>query len=114
MSSVVRILVADDNSVDRMYLSSILRKQGFDVLQAVNGKEAVEQFEKLRPEIVLLDVIMPEMDGMEAARRIKDMAGEFFVPVIFLTSLTGKNDLVKCLEAGGDDFLSKPYSPLIL
>jgi len=114
MSSSVRILVADDNSVDRLYLSSILRKEGYQVLQAVDGRDAVEQFEEHRPEIVLLDVIMPVMDGMEAARLIKEISGEFFVPVIFLTSLTGKDDLVKCLEAGGDDFLSKPYSPVIL
>ncbi len=114
MSASVRVLVADDNSVDRMYLSNILRKEGYEVLQAVNGQDAVEQFAEHRPEIVLLDVIMPEMDGMEAGRRIKDISGEFFVPVIFLTSLTGKDDLVKCLEAGGDDFLSKPYCPVIL
>ena len=61
VSNSVRILVADDNSVDRMYLSSILRKEGYEVLQAVNGQDAVEQFENHRPEIVLLDVIMPEM-----------------------------------------------------
>ena len=65
-------------------------------------------------EIVLMDALMPRMDGFEAARLIKQLAGEELVPIIFLTSLTDAESLVKCLDAGGDDFLSKPYNRVIL
>ncbi|MBA1242887.1 ATP-binding SpoIIE family protein phosphatase [Pseudomonas japonica] len=110
----VSVLIADDNMTDRMLLSSIVRRQGHHVLQAGNGEEAVKVFEQMRPQIVLLDVMMPIMDGFEAARRIKALAGEALVPVIFLTSMSEDEALVRCLEAGGDDFLPKPYNQIIL
>jgi len=110
----IKVLVADDNESDRMILSSIISKQGYEVLVASNGKEALSLFERERPQIVLLDAIMPEMDGMETARSIKRSAGDDFIPVLFLTSLQDANSLAECLDAGGDDFLSKPYSQIIL
>ncbi|WP_243409995.1 fused response regulator/phosphatase [Pokkaliibacter plantistimulans] len=110
----LRILVADDNTSDRMILRAIVRKQGYEVYTAQDGSEAVEAFKRYRPHIVLMDALMPNMDGFEAARQIKQMAGEELVPVIFLTSLKDTHSLVDCLEAGGDDFLSKPYNPTIL
>src|SRR5690606_26767255 len=78
-----------------------------------NGLEAVMLFEQERPQLVLMDALMPVMDGFEAARRIKASAGESLVPIIFLTSLTESEGLVRCLEAG-DDFLAKPYNRVIL
>ncbi|MFK7864435.1 MAG: SpoIIE family protein phosphatase [Pseudohongiellaceae bacterium] len=110
----IKVLVADDNESDRLILSTIIRKQGYDVHLASNGREALEIFEQERPQIVLLDAIMPEMNGMEAARSIKSSAGDDFIPVLFLTSLQDVNSLADCLDAGGDDFLSKPYSQVIL
>lgn len=110
----IKVLVADDNESDRMILSSIISKQGHDVVTAADGREALEIFERERPQIVLLDAIMPEMDGKEAARYIKESAGDDFIPVLFLTSLQDANSLADCLDAGGDDFLSKPYSQVIL
>ncbi len=113
-TSGIRILIADDNSTDRMVLSRIVRNQGHEVIEANNGLEAVSAFDEQRPEMVLMDVMMPEMDGREAARRIKQLAGEELVPLIFLTSLTDAQSLADCLESGGDDFLSKPYNSVIL
>ncbi len=110
----IKILVADDNESDRLILSSIIDKQGHQVLTAADGKEALELFERERPQIVLLDALMPEMNGMETARYIKQSAGDEFIPVLFLTSLQDANSLADCLDAGGDDFLSKPYSQIIL
>src|SRR5690606_6754336 len=75
---------------------------------------AVARFSELQPDIVLLDALMPRMDGMEAARQIKALAGERLVPLIFLTSLSEAGELARCLEAGGDDFLVKPYNRVIL
>ena len=114
MDARLSILIAEDNAADRMLLSSIISRQGHRVLTASNGLEAVAMFEQEHPDLVLMDALMPVMDGFEAARRIKLKAGEALVPIIFLTSLTEGEALVRCLEAGGDDFLAKPYNRVIL
>ncbi|NUU35752.1 SpoIIE family protein phosphatase [Pseudomonas sp. C2B4] len=108
------ILIAEDSAADRMLLSSIVRRQGHQVLTAANGAEAVEAFARQRPQLVLMDAMMPVMDGFEAARQIKELAGETLVPIIFLTSLSESEALARCLEVGGDDFLAKPYNQVIL
>ncbi|MGE8144755.1 SpoIIE family protein phosphatase [Pseudomonas frederiksbergensis] len=108
------ILIAEDSAADRMLLSSIVRRQGHQVLTAANGAEAVEAFREQRPQLVLMDAMMPVMDGFEAAQQIKALAGVTLVPIIFLTSLTESEALARCLEAGGDDFLAKPYNQVIL
>ncbi|WP_339453658.1 ATP-binding SpoIIE family protein phosphatase [Pseudomonas sp. EA_5y_Pfl2_R50] len=108
------ILIAEDSAADRLLLSTIVRRQGHEVLTAANGAEAVELFRSQQPDLVLMDAMMPVMDGFEAARQIKALAGETLVPIIFLTSLTESEALVRCLEAGGDDFLAKPYNQVIL
>jgi len=110
----LKILVADDTDTDRLILESIVRKEGHQVVLARNGIEAVSVFEKENPDIVLLDALMPELDGFGAARQIKELAGDQLVPIIFLTSLSDTESLVQCLDAGGDDFLSKPYNRVIL
>ena len=114
MKEIISVLVADDNDSDRLILSTILKRQGHEVLEAANGREAVDLFTEKRPHMVLLDALMPELDGFEAARMIKYAAGEDLVPIIFLTSLKDATSLAKCLDAGGDDFLSKPYNRVIL
>ncbi|WP_341939240.1 ATP-binding SpoIIE family protein phosphatase [Marinimicrobium sp. C2-29] len=108
------ILVADDSATDRQILETIVARDGHRVISARDGREAVEAFERERPDLVLLDALMPNLDGFGAARRIKALAGESLVPIIFLTSLTDTDSLVQCLDAGGDDFLSKPYNRVIL
>ncbi|WP_166222427.1 ATP-binding SpoIIE family protein phosphatase [Pseudomonas atagonensis] len=108
------ILIAEDSAADRLLLSTIVRRQGHDVLTAANGAEAVEVFRQQQPHLVLMDAMMPVMDGFQAAQRIKALAGETLVPIIFLTSLTESEALARCLEAGGDDFLAKPYNQVIL
>ncbi|MBV7479709.1 fused response regulator/phosphatase [Pseudomonas sp. PDM31] len=108
------ILIAEDSAADRLLLSSILRRQGHVVLTAANGVEAVDAFRRQTPHLVLMDAMMPVMDGFEAARQIKALAGETLVPIIFLTSLSENEALASCLEAGGDDFLAKPYNQVIL
>ncbi|MDD1005547.1 MULTISPECIES: fused response regulator/phosphatase [Pseudomonas] len=108
------ILIAEDSAADRLLLSTIVRRQGHEVLTAANGAEAVDLFRRQQPDLVLMDAMMPVMDGFEAARQIKALAGETLVPIIFLTSLTESEALARCLEAGGDDFLAKPYNQVIL
>ena len=109
----MKILIADDNSSDRLLLSKIISNQGHEVVQAENGKLAIDCYLKESPDIILLDVLMPVLDGMGAAKEIKRLAGEDLVPIIFLTSLIDAQSLADCLEFG-DDFLSKPYNHIIL
>ncbi|MGO1659271.1 MAG: ATP-binding SpoIIE family protein phosphatase [Marinobacter sp.] len=113
-SGPLNILIADDSDSDRLILKALLRQLGHEVLEAANGQEAVALFRSENPDIVLLDALMPAMDGMEAARQIKQLAGEHFVPLIFVTSLSEAEGLAGCLEAGGDGFLGKPFNRLLL
>ena len=110
----MRLLIAEDNPSDRLILANLIKRLGHDVTLAVDGVEAVRLYEEQRPDILLLDVMMPNLNGIEAARQIRRIAGEDLVPIIFLTSLNEASDLAECLEAGGDDFLSKPYNPVVI
>jgi DNA-binding response OmpR family regulator/serine phosphatase RsbU (regulator of sigma subunit) len=110
----MKILIADDNASDRLLLSKIISKQGHDVIEAENGKQAIDCYVKEAPDIILMDVLMPELDGKQAAKEIKRLAGEDLIPIIFLTSLVDAQSLADCLESGGDDFLTKPYNHIIL
>ena len=108
------ILIVDDERTNCIILSAMLKKDGHTVLTAANGQEAVAVFEQHQPDMVLMDVMMPGMDGYEATRRIKTIAGERFVPVLFITAMTDEQDLAQCVACGGDDFLTKPYQYVIL
>lgn len=110
----LRVLIADDSKTDRLILQSLLKQDGFAVYVAEDGQEAVDIYKEFHPDIVLIDAIMPIMDGFEAVQEIKSLATDTFVPVIFLTSLADAESLARCLEVGGDDFLTKPYNHVIL
>jgi CheY-like chemotaxis protein len=107
-------LVVDDDPTNRLFLTVLLKREGYDVLPAEDGVQGVELFRASRPEIVFMDVMMPRMDGYEATRHIKTLAGDTFVPVIFLTALSDDEALAQCVDAGGDDFLTKPYRQTLL
>ena len=109
-----RVLIADDDHVNRLILKAILTKEGYAVEVAENGREAVAKFTSWQPDLVLMDIMMPVLDGYEATREIKRLAGDSFVPVIFLTALSDEAALARCVAVGGDDFLTKPYSRVIL
>ncbi len=109
-----KALVVDDELSNRVILKALLKKLKYQVVEACNGAEALAAFVAERPDIVFMDVMMPGMDGHEAAARIKKLAGDIFVPIIFLTALTDHEALARCVEAGGDDFLTKPFNHTIL
>lgn len=113
-NNVHKVLVADDDIPNRLILQAILEKQGYSVLLADDGLQAVEVFQREQPDLVLMDIKMPQMDGYEATRKIKAISGDTFVPVIFLTATTDSEGLAKCVESGGDDFLTKPYNRVLL
>lgn len=114
MADYLTVLIAEDNAADRLLLSTIVSRQGHRVVTASNGLEALAQFSQERPQLVLMNVMMPVMDGFEAARRIRSRAGEELVPIIFLTSLSATGELGQGLAAGGDDFLIKPYNRVVI
>lgn len=107
-------LIADDDRTNRLVLQDLLGRAGYRFVVACNGVEAIEVFERERPDVILMDVMMPEINGLDAARQIKLISGDDFVPIIFLTTITEEHGLVECIEAGGDDFLNKPYSHVLL
>lgn len=112
--SLGKALIVDDEKTNRLILKSLLKKQGYDCIEAVNGQEAINLFSSECPDIVFMDVMMPEVDGYEATRQIKASLGSRFVPIIFLTAITDEEALSHCIDAGGDDVLVKPFDSFIL
>ena len=109
-----KVLVADDARVLRFATLRILKRLGLEAVEAEDGLQALELFEREKPDLVLIDVQMPGLDGLEVVRRIRQMSGEHWVPVIFLTSMEDDADFTLGIEAGGDDYLTKPVSPVVL
>jgi pilus assembly protein CpaE len=104
-----RILVVDDDDMMRKMTSTILTRHEFEVLNAENGRDALAQLETVKPDLILLDVMMPEMDGYEACRKIRADPATGMIPILMLTSLASIEQKVKGFEAGADDYLAKPY-----
>ena len=106
----MRILIADDDLTSRAMLAGVLKKGGHEVVEAVNGIEALERLKEAdAPKLVIVDWVMPEMDGMEVVRRVRAMQTETPPYFIMLTSKGEKADIIAGLEAGADDYLSKPF-----
>lgn len=110
----LRVLVVDDMTSNRQLLKVFLKRLGCEVLLAENGAAGVEMFRREEPDLVLMDVMMPVMDGYEATRRIKASCGGRWVPVVFVSALDKEENLVAGLAAGGDDYLAKPVNFTIL
>jgi two-component system cell cycle response regulator len=109
-----RVLVVDDILANVRLLEAKLTAEYFDVITAMNGIDAVETVQRSKPDIVLLDVMMPGIDGIEVCRRIKNNPATQHIPVIMVTALDQPEDRVRGLEAGADDFLTKPVNDLAL
>ncbi|MCX7176903.1 MAG: fused response regulator/phosphatase [Proteobacteria bacterium] len=110
----ITVLVVDDTPSIRQLLQIFLKKLGYDVLLAENGLQAVEKVSSEPIDLVLMDVMMPLMDGYAATRRIKALSGERWIPVVFLSALDRQENLVAGLDAGGDDYLGKPLNFVVL
>lgn len=110
------ILVADDDSHIRDVICFALRRAGFEVVEASDGRATLTQFARHGPDLVILDILMPELDGLDVCRAIRSQGGgntleRRNVPILFLSSKDAEPDRVVGLEAGGDDYITKPFSP---
>jgi two-component system sensor histidine kinase/response regulator len=110
----MKLLVVEDSRTQAEYLRHILENEGYRVVLAANGIEALEQIRIDRPALVLSDIIMPEMDGYELCRRIRSDAAIATIPVILVTQLFDPVDVIKGLEAGADNFIIKPFEPQLV
>src|SRR5947209_8696282 len=105
-TKTTRILLAEDEVALRDFVSRNLRARGFEVHEASNGLEAMALWERENPHLLILDIMMPRMDGLEVCRRVREHSA---VPIIVLTALDTKSDKVTALDLGADDYLTKPF-----
>jgi putative two-component system response regulator len=106
---VSTILIVDDESAGRQTLESILEGQGYRLEMAENGQEALEKASQLLPDVILLDVMMPVMDGFEVCKRIRNNPALAEIPIIMLTALDDRQSFLNGLDSGADDYITKPY-----
>jgi len=111
---VVTILIVEDSPTQADQLRHYLEKGGFSVESAINGREALARIEARQPDLVITDIVMPEMDGYQLCRTIKSNPASQHIPVIVVTALTGWDDITRSLECGAENFLRKPYEPQTL
>ena len=103
------ILIAEDYADTRNFIKFVLENEGYEVIEATNGNEAVDKFKKARPDLVLIDISLPVMDGLSAARIIRKFQGDAKMPIIAVTA-HGQSFYKKAIEAGCDDLISKPVT----
>lgn len=106
-----KVLVADDSEADRAAARSALNDLGYEVIEAHDGQQALEVYARERPDLVMLDVVMPRLTGLEACRILKAKAAGGYLPVIMVSTRNSVNARVEGLRSGADDYLGKPYDP---
>jgi CheY-like chemotaxis protein len=110
----VKVLIAEDNAVNRELLREVLEGRGYEVVEAVDGQEALAKIEESRPNLVLLDINMPVLDGFAVIRRIREDARLRHLPVLAVTAYAMKDDREKVMTAGFDGYVAKPVNAAML
>jgi serine phosphatase RsbU (regulator of sigma subunit) len=113
VSDLSTILVVDDNETNRDLLSRQIELQGYQAVTATNGKQAIEMIQTGAYDLILLDIIMPELDGYEVLKWIRNSSWRF-IPTIMISALDEIDSVVKCIEMGAEDYLAKPFNPVLL
>jgi CheY-like chemotaxis protein len=110
----INILIVDDNEMNRETLARRLKHEGFNFSMAVNGREALEMARSHRYDLILLDIMMPEMDGYTVLSKLKTNQSMSDIPVIMISAVEEMESVMKCMELGADDYLTKPFEPVLL
>ncbi|MDE2485685.1 MAG: response regulator, partial [candidate division NC10 bacterium] len=105
-----RLLVVDDNARNVELLTALMQAEGYEVVAAADGQEALAQAATSPPDLILLDVMMPKLDGYAVCRRLKEEKSTRLTPIILLTALGAEDARIRGIEAGADDFITKPFS----
>ena len=108
------VLAVDDNKITTKLLRRYLQSNGYDATEAYDGLECLEKVEERHPDVIVLDVMMPRLDGYETVKRLKDNPATKHIPVVIVTALNDVANQIKSIEAGADDFLSKPIDEKLL
>lgn len=109
-----RILIADDNQQNRELVEAYLSDEDYVIEMAENGRITLEKVEQFQPDLILLDIMMPKMSGFEVCQQIKNNPATRDIPILMITALRENTDIEKAVEAGADDFLSKPVNRIEL
>ena len=110
----MKILVTDDSKLSRTILKDTLLSLGHEVIYAESGEEALQLFKKVHPDLIILDVLMKGMNGFQCATKLRAITKQEWIPIIFLNSKIDDESIAKGIDAGGDDYLSKPVSKITL
>jgi DNA-binding response OmpR family regulator len=102
-----KVLIVDDDPAIRKFIRANLEARDYEVLLSPDGEEALKTLEKEKPDLIILDIMMPNIDGFEVCRRVREWSQ---IPIIMLSARDGENDKVRCLDCGADDYLTKPFS----
>jgi CheY-like chemotaxis protein/KaiC/GvpD/RAD55 family RecA-like ATPase len=113
MAEAKKIFIAEDDRFFRELYQMVLGGEGYEVVFAITGKEALEKCQGADPDLIILDVLMPEMDGYEVCRKLRELPEFALTPILMLTGLSADEDKIKGYHVGADDFLTKPFSPKI-
>jgi len=111
LDSKYNVLIVDDTPENIQVISGILYQKGVNITIAQSGREALKTASRQRPDLVLLDIIMPEMNGFEVCKRLKKNPATKDIPIIFLTAKTQPEDIVKGFELGAVDYVTRPFNP---
>jgi len=106
-----RVLIVDDTPIQLKVVISIIERQDIEVTTATSGQEALDLIESNPPDLILLDIVMPEMDGYEVCTRIKNSPAHADIPILFLTGRDESEDIIRAFDAGGADYVTKPVNP---
>jgi len=107
-------LIAEDSAATRTAISAMLKRMGYDVIVALNGEEAVQLSRQEKPDLILMDIMMPVMDGIEALKNIRGDIRLRATPIVMLTSTTDVRMVTEAIECGANDYIAKPFSVTLL
>jgi len=104
-----KVLIVDDEMANLELAEALITQEGYQALIATDGERALQIVQESRPDIIMMDIVMPKMNGIEATRKIKTNPSSYAIPVVVVTALNSTEDKIKAIQAGADDFISKPF-----